>query len=123
MILLCSKCGKEFTATEGEYPVFCPPCLATVEGPDQDFTIRVNTRPGVILGVIQSGRPRPDPEPIPLRAVGRGTFRATASASGDVVQIRVDDDKDDAFWLELAITKPQLEKMLASLTDGPDTAA
>jgi hypothetical protein len=59
--------------------------------------------------------PSPDPTPIELRAAGRGQFTAVAQALGDIARIRIDDDRDDAFWCEVTLTRLDLMKLLAEM--------
>lgn len=56
-----------------------------------------------------------------LQVAGRGRLVATASVlDGDRLAIRLDDDRDEAFWAELTLSQGQLAELLNVMRNGGD---
>ena len=56
-----------------------------------------------------------------LTVRGRGKrLVAKASTMEDTVVIRVDDERNDEFWLEVHLDREQVENLLRQMDEGPD---
>ena len=52
---------------------------------------------------------------------GRGKrLVAKASTMENTVVIRVDDERNDEFWLEVHLDREQVENLLRQMDEGPD---
>jgi hypothetical protein len=61
-------------------------------------------------------------EPIPLNVSGRGKLTAAAHVDADGVRIRLEDDRNSAFWAEVWLTAEDLARLWEQVRQQqPDT--